>query len=558
MISPNEFMKATETEPLMEVNSADDVQWDDVADLVVVGFGAAGVSASLEGRERGASVIAIDRFAGGGATAYSGGVLYASDTPIQKEAGYNDSAEEMSKYLRAENAPVSDETLQRFCKGSRDDFAWVSGHGVPYKSTLYSGKGTYPPEGKFLYFSGNEKTPKFAELAKPAPRGHRAEGRSYTGNVFYAALSAAALKIGVKLLQHSPVKRLVVDKTGTVIGVEINQVPIEFAEKHQSLYNKVSPHSPLAGKQADKAIAECRIFEKKHGVRRRIRARQGVILSSGGFVHNYELMRKFRPDVAQCYSEILRLGSMGCDGSGIALGVSAGANTELMGNAFVGRTVSPPETYLNGVMVNLQGKRFVTEDAYLSLVGNRIAAQSDRGSAYLIVDRHAFWQALKEAIFIGRGMFMFFGIPALLNILFGGTRRGSNLRTLARKCNIDPDNLEQTVSLYNERIKSGVADDLGKLAVNMAPIGSGPYYALNMSTHNKFGFTPVFTLGGLKVDESTGGVLREDGSHVRGLYAAGRTAVGLCSAGYMSGMSLADCVFSGRRSAAAAIGKKNS
>ncbi len=58
---------------------------------------------------------------------------------------------------------------------------------------------------------------------------------------------------------------------------------------------------------------------------------------------------------------------------------------------------------------------------------------------------------------------------------------------------------------------------------------------------------PVLTLGGLVVDHATGRVLRADGTAVPGLYAAGRSAVGLCSRSYVSGLSIADCVFSGRR-----------
>ena len=49
------------------------------------------------------------------------------------------------------------------------------------------------------------------------------------------------------------------------------------------------------------------------------------------------------------------------------------------------------------------------------------------------------------------------------------------------------------------------------------------------------------------VDEKTGLVKRADGSTIRGLYAAGRTAVGIASNSYVSGLSIADCVFSGRR-----------
>src|SRR3546814_20860668 len=73
-----------------------------------------------------------------------------------------------------------------------------------------------------------------------------------------------------------------------------------------------------------------------------------------------------------------------------------------------------------------------------------------------------------------------------------------------------------------------------------------------MSIPNIYAFTYLFTLGGLTVDEGTGGVTRADGSVIPGLYAAGRAAVGLCSNGYLSGMSIGDGMFSGRRAGKAA------
>jgi 3-oxo-5alpha-steroid 4-dehydrogenase len=63
------------------------------------------------------------------------------------------------------------------------------------------------------------------------------------------------------------------------------------------------------------------------------------------------------------------------------------------------------------------------------------------------------------------------------------------------------------------------------------------------------------TLGGLVVEERTGALRRSDGSVVPGVYAAGRSAVGLCSASYVSGLSLADTVYSGRHAAQAAPGR---
>lgn len=80
----------------------------------------------------------------------------------------------------------------------------------------------------------------------------------------------------------------------------------------------------------------------------------------------------------------------------------------------------------------------------------------------------------------------------------------------------------------------------------------GRAYAVNLSLDNKYAPLPALTLGGLVVDEDTGGVQRADGSVICGLYAAGRTAVGLPSKGYVSGLSIADTVFSGRRAGHAA------
>ncbi|HWM97890.1 MAG TPA: FAD-dependent oxidoreductase, partial [Streptosporangiaceae bacterium] len=77
--------------------------WDLEADVVVVGFGAAGACAALEAAATGASVLVLDRFGGGGATALSGGVVYAGGgTAQQRAAGVTDTPEAMLGYLRTE------------------------------------------------------------------------------------------------------------------------------------------------------------------------------------------------------------------------------------------------------------------------------------------------------------------------------------------------------------------------------------------------------------------------------------------------------------------------
>jgi 3-oxo-5alpha-steroid 4-dehydrogenase len=536
----------TDIQPALQVQSAADIAWDDDTDVVVVGFGGAGASAAIEAVERGASVIAVDRFGGGGASAFSGGVFYACDTPIQKEAGFNDTPDAMYDYLDAEKAPVAPETLRRFCDGSSDDFAWVARH-VPYSASFHEGKVAYPPEGKFLFYSGNERTKRFAAIARPSPRGHRAVGKNLTGNVFFAGLRKAAMDAGVKLYAHSPVRRLVIDADRNVIGVEVLSLPPEAARAHDRLYQTMNPQLPFRG-PVDGVRRACRELVAGQGVPRLIRARAGVVLSAGGFANNPTMVARHRPDLKTAYNDLMRLASLGCDGSGMALGVSAGGHVDLMRNAYVGKTISPPAIFLNGILVNRQGRRFINEDAYSDIVGSAIAAQDDNGAAYLLCDRRVFWKCVRDSITGG----MLTGVPALMNIFLGGTRRARTLRDLARKCGLSAADLETTVRDYNQRIREGADDPLGKLPANSAELDArGPYYAINMSLENKFSFHMLITLGGLKVDEATGHVIREDGSRVEGLYAAGRNAVGLCSGGYVSGMSLADLVFSGRRAARA-------
>ena len=80
-----------------------DARWDDEADVIIVGMGGAGVCAAIEAAEAGASVLGLERAgAPGGASALSHGQLYmGGGTPVQKACGFEDSVEEMAKYLAA-------------------------------------------------------------------------------------------------------------------------------------------------------------------------------------------------------------------------------------------------------------------------------------------------------------------------------------------------------------------------------------------------------------------------------------------------------------------------
>jgi len=120
---------------------------------------------------------------------------------------------------------------------------------------------------------------------------------------------------------------------------------------------------------------------------------------------------------------------------------------------------------------------------------------------------------------------------------------GETVEEVARKAGVDPQGLRASVEAYH-----GDRDPVGKPVEFVRRLDNPPYSLIDISVRPNLGYpTPMLTLGGLVVDEDTGAVRSTTGQPIPGLYAAGRTAVGLCSRSYVSGLSLADCVFSGRR-----------
>jgi len=247
---------------------------------------------------------------------------------------------------------------------------------------------------------------------------------------------------------------------------------------------------------------------------------QGVILAAGGFTYNLRLLNKHLPLYGRHYRSIIRMGSLGCDGSGIALGQTAGGATDHMGSLFSGRVLAPPKPLLNG-NPRQSGRRAVYQRGNLHGLSGKAIGEQSEGQAWLIIDRATYRRTILEALGAGWTSFRLFALPSLLNIFLGRTKKARTLEALARRAGIPADNLRQTVAAHNEAIASGAPDPTGKKTRRAT--GKGPYRAIDMSIRGKFGFTMMFTLGGLRVNEETGNVVREDGSIIAGLF-AGRPA----------------------------------
>lgn len=541
-------LPATEVLPPLQVVDADSVSWDDQCEVLVVGWGAAGACAALEARAQGADVLVADRFTGGGASAKSGGVVYAGGgTRHQQAAGFNDSPEAMFDYLKHETQNViSDDTLRRFCADSVSNLAWLESHGAPYAHQMPpGGKTSYPPDGYFLYYSGNELVPDHGGPLPPAPRGHRTVGKGQGGAVLYAHLKAACLKAGVRPLLQAAARRLVTDLEGRVLGVEfycLNEGSPE-AQMHARLAARAERLQNFAPGYCNKLRQKlCRI-ERDFARPRKVRALNGVILSTGGFIFNRQLLEQHAPKFRRNF----KVGATGCDGSGLRLGVSVGGQGSGLERVSAWRFLNPPYSWHKGIVVNREGRRFCNEEVYGATLGQPLMEEQG-GQAWLVLDAPLRKKAIREALFGGYWWFQSF--PALALMLFK-VRKGKSLSDLASAASMHPDLLRASVLAANAAARGEAPDPFGKSEGGRAVLMEGPFYACDISVTNPVFPLGALTLGGLRVDEDSGAVLDERGQAIAGLYAAGRTALGIPSHLYISGLSLADCVFSGRRAGAA-------
>ncbi|HEY0916305.1 MAG TPA: FAD-binding protein, partial [Solimonas sp.] len=412
-------------------------------------------------------------------------------------------------------------------------------------------KTSYPKDGIYLYYSGNEGVPAFAAQALPAPRGHRMHGSGVaTGKHLFAMLRRRVEELKIPVMTQTSVRRLIQDRSGTVIGAEVSRLNPESAagQRHLKLMRKAEKVHDFAPAWADRLRAQALAIELADAQPLHIRASGGVLLSTGGFIFNRDMVQQHAPK----YLKNMRLGATGCDGSGIRLGQTAGGSAARLEKGSAWRFINPPTALPRGIVVGANGERFCNEQVYGARLGVEMCEQGD-GRAWLILDAKLRREAMKEAAF-GK-LWMFQSGPALILML--SSPKARTLAELAGKIGVPAAALERTVQANNASAGGAQADAFGKSKDMRATLDQGPYYALDISASNKIFPCPAITLGGLRVEEGSNRVLNTAGQPIAGLYAAGRTAVGVASNFYVSGLSIADCLWSGRRAALHAIQKTN-
>ncbi|MEV6770170.1 FAD-binding protein [Nocardia sp. NPDC051030] len=249
---------------------------------------------------------------------------------------------------------------------------------------------------------------------------------------------------------------------------------------------------------------------------------KSVVLAAGGFVMNADMVGEHVPWLTE---KPFVLGTTYDDGLGIRLGISAGGAVRNMDQAFVTAPVYPPSRLLTGIIVNREGKRFVAEDSYHSRTSAFVLEQPG-AAAYLIVDSaHMERPEFPLAPFIDGW---------------------ETVEEMAEALGIPTEALQSTLDSYNEHAREGEDPDFHKGPEWLQPQDTGPWGAFDLTLGKAL--YAGFTLGGLRTSVN-GEVLRDNGSPVPGLYAAGATSSTLAqdSKGYASGTQLGAGSFFGRR-----------
>jgi succinate dehydrogenase/fumarate reductase flavoprotein subunit len=465
-------------------------RWDFECDVVVVGFGAAGASAAIEAARAGAGVVLFEVAAGnGGTSALSGGEIYLGGnggTPIQRAAGFTDATEDLYKYLLMAGGPNADAAKARlYADKSLAHFEWLQAQGIEYKNSYIAERTVEPTTDDCLIWSGSEEAYPFVNEARPAPRGHCPKFVGMGGGRYVMdKLAGQVERAGVRVQYDARALSLIADDYRRVHGLIV----------------------------------------RIDGAARCARARRGVILCTGGFIMNREMVKQHAPLMLRSQYPI---GTVD-DGSGIRLGLSVGGAAVNMAEGFTTVPWYPPGSLVKGIFINERGQRFINEDCYHGRVSHH-ALQQEGNRIWLLADQGSYGTSEMQT---------------LARIEIGAA--GDSWEEVERELKLPEKSLTTTVALYNQFAARGEDPLFHKANKWLKALTDPPFVALDCRKDHCF--YSSFTLGGLDT-LPTGEVLDEARAPVAGLFAAGRTACGLprWGEGYSSGMSLADATFFGRQ-----------
>lgn len=534
-------------------------------DVLVIGSGAAGLSAAVTAAWHGLQVIVVEKDdVLGGATAWSGGWMWVPCNPLAQRAGIVEDRSQPRTYLEHELGEHFDpdmidafleaapnmvsfferHTALQFADGNAiaDIHGDTPGAGTGGRSVIAAPYNAYKAgkllkrlrktmrETSFLgmpIMAGSDLTA-FLTLTR-SWRSLMHVSKRVAKHLIDLALKGRAMYLvnGVALIAR-------LAKSAEDLGVQLWTSAPATGLIHE--------HDRVAGAVVD--TAKGRVM---------VRARKGVVLAAGGFAHDIERRKALFPRTPTGH-EHLALPPLGVNGDGLRLGESVGAQVadDLACPAAwapVSKVPYKDGTFghfphiiergkpgVIGVLAN--GRRFVNEaNGYYDYVAAMVAAAPGTEVASWLICTHAFQRRY------GLGISRPFPLPVEPFIRSGYLKTGHSIEALAAACGIDPTGLSQTLADYNHHARNGEDPQFGRGTTPynrkqgdaqhmpnpcVAPIEQGPFYAVKVEP-GCFG-----TFAGLKTNAHAQ-ALNPEGQPIKGLYAAGSDMASIMGGHYPAG-----------------------
>ena len=442
-----------------------------MSSILIIGGGAAGLSAAATAAEVGLNVTVLEkRKYTGGNGQYAEGA-FGAGSRLQKRNNIDANPEKLFHQAMEYSHWRSDARLTRtLIDASGETIDWLCDIGAPFSRVLHH---------------MSNQSPEVFHMAYPSP----------TGTRVLAALKERCAKLGVIIRTEAAATSLILSD-GIVTGVK----------------------AIIDGREID-IFADC------------------VLIATGGFAGNHELMRQMIPGCNPEY--YMHLKGIPMDGDGLRMAEKAGASIckdiaiEGCGPVFRGRREIVPLIRRPDILwVNAFGQRFCDETISEDFIhGQNAMARQPGKMCWAILDEAAVRRAYESLPGImtapsetKNGMEDLY--DALERELENGRIfKASTIQKLAVAAGIDTDTLLEETSLYNADCARGYDSLFGKDRRYMEPLAEGPFYAIPA------GIDIITTHGGIQTDCRMR-VLAPDGTPIPGLFAAGIDISGVDSADY--------------------------
>jgi 3-oxosteroid 1-dehydrogenase len=519
-------------------------------DVVVIGSGAAGMTAALTAAKRGLSCVVVEKAATfGGSAARSGAGIWIPNNPVIRAAGVPDTPAKAAAYLAAVVGPeVSAERQAAFLShgpamlsfvmaNSPLRFRWMEGYSDYYPELpggLPGGRSIEPDQldGAILGAELARLNPPYMQL----PAGMVVFSADYKW-LALAAVSAKGAAVAAECLARGTKAALLGQKpltmgqslaAGLRAGLLAAGVPVWL-------------NTPLTDLHVEGGAVTGAVVTRD-GAAGLVRARRGVVVGSGGFEHNAAMRAQYQ---RQPIGTEWTVGAKENTGDGIRAGQRVGGSVALMDDAWWGPTIPLPgqpyfclaeRTLPGGLLIDRSGARFVNEAAPYSDV------------VHTMYDRHPTDPAIPAWLIVDqnyRNRYLFKDVLATLPLpddwyTSGAAHKSWTVEGLATSVGVPPAALRATVDRFNSLALSGKDTDFhrGDSAYDhyytdpsvlpnscLAPLWLPPFHAFRIVPGD------LGTKGGLRTD-ARARVLRADGSVIRGLYAAGNASAAVMGHSY--------------------------